>query len=83
MGRVGAPCWVPCIRLVGPRLSTRGCCLSSGTATPLPYNRVGEILEKRKDFKGALEAYTQSLKVEWNQPPTGEAIRRLEKALNP
>ena len=38
-----------------------------------------EILEKRKDYKGALEAYTQSLKVEWNQPPIIEAKSRLEK----
>jgi hypothetical protein len=50
----------------------------AGAATPLPYNRIGEILEKRKDFKGALEAYTKSLKVEWNQPPIIEAKKRLE-----
>ena len=50
----------------------------AGAATPLPYNRIGEILEKRKDFKGALEAYTKSLKVEWNQPPIIEAKTRLE-----
>ncbi|MBJ7393024.1 MAG: hypothetical protein JHC85_15765, partial [Chthoniobacterales bacterium] len=35
--------------------------VSALPATPLPYNRIGEILEKRKDFPGALAAYTQSL----------------------
>lgn len=47
--------------------------------TPLPYNRIGEILEKRKDYPGALAAYTQSLVVEWNQPPIIEAKSRVQK----
>ena len=51
----------------------------AGARTPLPWNRLGEILEKRKDYKGALEAYKQSLKIEWNQPPIGEAKSRMEK----
>ena len=51
--------------------------------TPLPWNRLGEILERRKDYKGALEAYIQSLKVEWNQPPALEAKARLEKLVHP
>jgi len=51
---------------------------ASGAATPLPYNRVGQILEKRKDYRGALDAYTKSLEIEWNQPPVIEARRRLE-----
>jgi tetratricopeptide (TPR) repeat protein len=55
----------------------------AGARTPLPWNRLGEILEKRKDYKGALEAYTQSLKVEWNQPPALEAKARLEKLVQP
>ncbi len=54
----------------------------AGARTPLPWNRLGEILEKRKDYKGALDAYTQSLKIEWNQPPIGEAKTRMEKQLN-
>jgi tetratricopeptide (TPR) repeat protein len=45
--------------------------------TPLPYNKVGEILERRHDDKGALEAYGKSLNVEWNQPPIIEAKSRL------
>ena len=55
--------------------------VASGAATPLPYNRIGEILEKRKDFKGALDAYTKSLIVEWNQPPIIDAKSRLQKLL--
>jgi Tfp pilus assembly protein PilF len=55
--------------------------IKSGAKTPLPYNRVGEILEKRKDYRAALEAYVRSLQVEWNQPPIIEARKRLEKLL--
>jgi tetratricopeptide (TPR) repeat protein len=51
----------------------------AGAKTPLPYNRLGEILEKRKDYRGALDAYGRSLQVEWNQPPIIEARKRLEK----
>jgi len=54
----------------------------AGAVTPLPYNRIGEILEKRKDTKGALEAYTKSLEVEWNQPPTINAKARMERLLD-
>ena len=48
-----------------------------GPQTPLPYNKIGEILERRHDDKGALEAYAKSLAVEWNQPPIIEAKSRL------
>ena len=54
----------------------------AGAKTPHPYNRIGQILERRKDDKGALEAYTRSLQIEWNQPPVIEAKSRLEKTLN-
>jgi hypothetical protein len=54
---------------------------AAGASTPLPYNRIGQILEKRKDYKGALDAYSQSLKIEWNQPPTIEAKAQMEKLL--
>jgi predicted TPR repeat methyltransferase len=47
----------------------------------LAWNRFGEILEKRGDLRGALEAYRKSLEIEWNQPPTLEARRRLEAAV--
>jgi Tfp pilus assembly protein PilF len=50
----------------------------SGPRTPMPYNRIAEILEKRKDFKDASEYFKESLKIEWNQPPVIEAVRRLE-----
>jgi len=55
---------------------------ASGAATPLPYNRIGRILEKRKDYRGALEAYSQSLKIEWNQPPIIEAKKRMQGLVN-
>lgn len=54
----------------------------NGTIVPLPYNRIADILEKRKDLRGALEFYTRSLQVEWNQPPVLDAKRRLEQTLN-
>ena len=53
--------------------------VSARPNTPLPYNRIGEILEKRKDYPGALAAYTQSLVVEWNQPPIIEAKSRVQR----
>ena len=53
----------------------------SGPRQPLPWNRIGEILEKRKELRGALEAYKKSLRIEWNQPPTMDAVKRLESAL--
>jgi hypothetical protein len=49
--------------------------------TPLPYNKIGQILERQADFKGALDAYTKSLEIEWNQPPIIEAKSRLQKLL--
>ena len=55
--------------------------IKAGAKTPLPYNRLGELLEKRKDYRGALDAYVRSLQVEWNQPPIIEARKRLEKML--
>lgn len=55
---------------------------ASNPQTPLPWNRLGQIFEKRKDYQGALEAYTRSLKVEWNQPPAIEAKVRLEKLVS-
>jgi hypothetical protein len=53
--------------------------VKAGAYTPLPYNRIGLILENRKDYKAALEAYTRSLRIEWNQPPIIEKKARLEK----
>ena len=54
----------------------------AGAKTPHPYNRIDQILERRKDDKGALEAYTRSLQIEWNRPPVIEAKSQLEKTLN-
>ena len=53
----------------------------NGAVVPLPYNRIAELLEKKKDRRGALDFYTRSLSVEWNQPPVIEAKRRLESEL--
>ncbi|MCY3018172.1 MAG: hypothetical protein NTW87_03955 [Planctomycetota bacterium] len=50
---------------------------AAGPRSFLPYNKIGAILEKRGDDKGALEAYTKSIEVEWNQPPIIEAKSRL------
>ena len=54
----------------------------AGATTPHPYNRIMEILELRKDYKGALEAATKSLEIEWNQPPTIVTKARLESLVN-
>jgi hypothetical protein len=62
-------------------LATCRAWVRAGATTPLPCNRLGEILEKRKDYQGALDAFTRSLAIEWNQPPIIEAKKRLEKLL--
>jgi hypothetical protein len=56
---------------------------ATGPRLPLPWNRIGDILERRKDLAGALEAYKKSLETEWNQPPIMEARRRLEAVVKP
>jgi hypothetical protein len=43
------------------------------------YNMLGQFLEKKSRFAEALAAYRKSLEIEWNQPPTGAAVNRLEK----
>lgn len=50
---------------------------AAGARSPLPYNKVGEISERRGNDKAALDAYTKSLEVEWNQPSIIEAKSRL------
>jgi hypothetical protein len=61
-------------------LDAYGLWMRSGPRSPLPWNRTGEILEKRRNLQGALEAYKKSLAIEWNQPPVMDAVRRLEGA---
>ena len=56
---------------------------AAGPRAPLPYNKIGTILERKGDDQGALEAYTKSLKIEWNQPPIIEAKSRLTLKLKP
>ncbi|MBT3287282.1 MAG: hypothetical protein HN380_08040, partial [Victivallales bacterium] len=62
----------------GAALATYRQWTAAGTATPLPWNRIGAIMQKRQNHKAALEAYTQSLRVEFNQPPIIEARNKLE-----
>jgi hypothetical protein len=59
-------------------LDAYGLWMRSGPRSPLPWNRTGEILEKRRNLQGALEAYKKSLEIEWNQPPIMDARKRLE-----
>ena len=54
---------------------------ASSPRTPLPYNKIGQILEKQNDLAGALDAYAKSLEVEWNQPPIIEAKSRLTRQI--
>ena len=42
---------------------------------------MGAFLEAKGQKEEALKNYKRSLTMEWNQPPTGEAVRRLEKEL--
>jgi Flp pilus assembly protein TadD len=46
------------------------------------HNTLGQFLEKKGKYADALAEYRQSLKLEWNQPPTIEAKTRMEKLLN-
>jgi len=63
----------------GEKLDVYRAWTAAGAPTPAPYNRLGELLEKRGDYKGALDAFTRSLKIEWNQPPVIDAKARMEK----
>jgi hypothetical protein len=61
-----------------------GLCQRWMTADPKnyqPYNTLGAFLETKGQKEEALKLYKRSLEIEWNQPPTGEAVRRLEKEL--
>jgi tetratricopeptide (TPR) repeat protein len=58
-------------------LATYRAWAQAGARTPLPFNKIGAILERRKDYRGALDAYTRSLEIEWNQPLAIEAKQRL------
>ena len=48
------------------------------------HNALGQFLEKKEKYADALVEYQQSLKLEWNQPPTIEKVKALkEKLRNP
>jgi tetratricopeptide (TPR) repeat protein len=44
-------------------------------------NKLGELNEQRKAFAKALQYYQRSLKTEWNQPPTMDAVQRVQAAI--
>ena len=44
-------------------------------------NVLGALLEKQGKLKEALDQYTKSLQIEWNQPPISEAKIRIEKEM--
>ena len=61
-----------------------GLCQRWMTADPKnyqPYNTLAGFLEGKGQKEEALKLYKRSLEIEWNQPPVGEAVRRLEKEL--
>jgi hypothetical protein len=43
------------------------------------HNTLGQFLENHGQPEAALTEYKKSLEIEWNQPPTIEAAKRLEK----
>jgi hypothetical protein len=43
----------------------------------------GQFLERTENFAQALGEYQKSLTIEWNQPPIVEAVKRVQKKLNP
>jgi len=53
----------------------------AGATTTLPFNKIGEILERKGDMKGALDAYRQSFCLDWKQPQIIKAKFRLEELL--
>lgn len=46
-------------------------------------NQLGKLNEQRKAYGKALDYYRRSLKAEWNQPPTMDAVKRMEAAQKP
>lgn len=44
-------------------------------------NQLGRLNEERKAYAKARGYYQRSLKAEWNQPPTMEALQRVEAAI--
>ena len=55
--------------------------MAVGGKNPQPYNVLAAYLESKGQKEEALKLYKRSLQIEWNQPPTGEAVRRLEQEL--
>ena len=55
--------------------------MAADPKNPQPYNILAAYQEGKGQKEEALKLYRQSLQIEWNQPPAGEAVRRLEKEL--
>jgi hypothetical protein len=55
--------------------------MAADPKNPKPYNILAAYLEDKGQKEEALRLYKQSLQIEWNQPPAGEAVRRLEQEL--
>jgi len=53
----------------------------AGATITLPFNKIGEILERKGDRQGALSAYRQSLCLDGNQTQIIKAKFRLEELL--
>ena len=49
----------------------------AGATDPMPYNRIGEMLEKKGDLQGALLAYRNSFRLDWQQIPVIRAKVRI------
>ena len=45
------------------------------------YNTLGKYLEKKGRLADARAAYQKSLDIDWNQPPTSEALNRVQKKI--
>jgi len=45
------------------------------------HNVLADFLEKKEKFAEALAEFKKSMEIEGNQPPTGQAIERLERKL--
>ncbi len=55
--------------------------MAADPKNPQPYNLLAAYLENKGQKEEALKLYKQSLQIEWNQPPAGESVRRLESEL--
>ena len=61
---------------------TRPGLLPAGSRTPLPYNKIGQMLERQGDAEArSARLCPKSLEIQWNQPPIIEAKSRLTQQM--